>query len=112
MRSSRVRNASMMPLMPSPGRPKTTRTPQSIRRSTRTSDVVLDMCVSASAVYVKLRGESGERKGAQCQAQIAERNIVVTRDQQQIDDDAAEPCPDDHAADGGPERNQQSSHDL
>src|SRR5262245_35965537 len=30
----------MKPLMPSPGRPKTTVTPQSIRRSTSTSDVV------------------------------------------------------------------------
>jgi hypothetical protein len=41
-----VRSASMMPLMPSPGSPKTTPTPQSIRRSTNTSDVVLDMCRS------------------------------------------------------------------
>lgn len=29
MRSCRVRSASMMPLMPSPGMPKTTSTPQS-----------------------------------------------------------------------------------
>ena len=35
MRSCRVRSASMMPLMPSPGRPKTTCTPQSISRSAR-----------------------------------------------------------------------------
>src|SRR3954468_12900324 len=41
MRSCRVRSASMMPLIPSPGRPNTTRTPQSIRRSTRMSAVEL-----------------------------------------------------------------------
>ena len=32
----------MMPLMPSPGSPKTTPTPQSISRSTNTSDVVIE----------------------------------------------------------------------
>src|ERR1051325_2713251 len=35
------RSASMIPLMPSPGRPNTTHTPQSIRRSISTSAVVL-----------------------------------------------------------------------
>src|SRR6476646_1760042 len=43
MRSCRVRSASMMPLIPSPGRPNTTRTPQSISRSTRMSAVVVGM---------------------------------------------------------------------
>src|SRR5687767_8593863 len=42
-RSRRVRSASMMPLMPSPGRPKTTSTPQSISASTSTSDAVCPM---------------------------------------------------------------------
>src|SRR5216684_6054151 len=41
MRSWRVRNASMMPLMPSPGRPKTTSTPQSISVSMRTSEAFM-----------------------------------------------------------------------
>src|SRR6476469_2050929 len=43
MRACRVRNASMLPLIPSPGRPNTTRTPQSISRSTRMSAVVVGM---------------------------------------------------------------------
>src|SRR5256885_1529380 len=46
MRSWRTRSASMMPLMPSPGRPNTTRTPQSINRSTSTSAVVCAIGVS------------------------------------------------------------------
>src|SRR5215510_3150172 len=58
MRSWRVRSASMRPLMPSPGRPKTTRTPQSISRSTKTSDVVVDICASGlkSTASVGLQG--------------------------------------------------------
>src|SRR6476620_1669555 len=43
MRSRRVRSASMMPLMPSPGSPKITRTPQSISRSASTSAVLRAM---------------------------------------------------------------------
>src|SRR4051794_18188208 len=43
MRSCRCRSASMMPLIPSPGRPKTIFTPQSINRSTSTSAVVMAM---------------------------------------------------------------------
>src|SRR5438034_3183745 len=38
----------MMPLMPSPGSPNTTRTPQSMRRSTSTSAAVRDMEFSAA----------------------------------------------------------------
>src|SRR5579871_651550 len=45
-----VRNASMMPLMPSPGIPKTVSTPQSMRRSTITSDAVFAM----SSFYLSL----------------------------------------------------------
>ncbi len=41
--SWRWRNASMMPLTPSPGMPNTTSTPQSIKVSTRTSPAVLAM---------------------------------------------------------------------
>src|SRR5271165_5836839 len=40
MRSWCVRNASMNPLMPSPGRPKITSTPQSMSRSNSTSAVI------------------------------------------------------------------------
>src|ERR1700704_1616842 len=41
--SWRFRSASIIPLIPSPGRPKMTRTPQSMRRSANTSDVVRAM---------------------------------------------------------------------
>src|SRR6185369_13698572 len=43
--SCRVRRASMIPLMPSPGSPKITCTPQSIRRSASTSAAVRAICV-------------------------------------------------------------------
>ena len=41
IRSSFRRRPSMIPLMPSPGRPKTVSTPQSINRSTRSSEAIL-----------------------------------------------------------------------
>src|SRR5437660_7256386 len=60
-RSCRVRSASMIPLMPSPGRPKTTRTPQSIRRSINTSAVVVAMRVlTALEMQGQVRGTALE----------------------------------------------------
>src|SRR5438309_8085119 len=48
----------MMPLMPSPGRPKTTSTPQSIKDSTNTSDAVM---ARFSSVFAKW--DCGRRAG-------------------------------------------------
>src|SRR5919201_2761779 len=49
MRSWRVRSASMIPLMPSPGRPKTTSTSQSSKVSINTSAAVSAMLPSSRA---------------------------------------------------------------
>src|ERR1051326_4135796 len=54
MRSCRTRSASMMPLMPSPGRPNTTRTPQSIKRSTSRSAVVC--AIGCSPLHTLVQG--------------------------------------------------------
>src|SRR5438046_1370062 len=56
MRSRRVRSASMMPLMPSPGRPKTTSTPQSWIVSISTSAAVWAMTGLLSSARRGRRG--------------------------------------------------------
>src|SRR5438128_905639 len=45
-----VRKDSMIPLIPSPGRPKIVSTPQSMRRSIRTSAAVVDMAFGLRSV--------------------------------------------------------------
>src|SRR5262249_45704516 len=47
--SWRIRSASMMPLIPSPGRPKITRTPHSISRSASTSAAVRAIVATPSS---------------------------------------------------------------
>src|SRR4051812_35262640 len=58
--SLRVRSASMMPLMPSPGRPKITSTPQAWRVSTSTSAALL-FPIAASSSSVGRRSLAGRR---------------------------------------------------
>ena len=44
---------------------------------------------------LELRRQAGEREGAERKAEIAERDVVVARKEEQVDDDAPQPCRDD-----------------
>src|SRR4030095_15488292 len=70
IRSWRVRSASMIPLMPSPGRPKTTSTPQSCRVSIR-------MSAAVDAIVVSFLGrgaiQSGEHRALEGPAELLGR---------------------------------------
>src|SRR5205814_6030328 len=69
--SCRVRSASINPLIPSPGSPNTTRTPQSMRRSTNTSAAVTAMSIppAGHAERLQLPAENQELIGAGCRTQ-------------------------------------------
>ena len=73
-----VRSASMMPLMPSPGSPKTVSTPQSISVSTSTSAAVLDMVNPPSSLR-SADGRADDVDGGQPKTRFASQIARSTK---------------------------------
>src|SRR4030095_6320973 len=74
IRSWRVRSASMIPLMPSPGRPKTTSTPQSCMVSIRMSAAVDAIVVSfLGCGAIQSVVQSGEHRALEGPAELLGR---------------------------------------
>jgi hypothetical protein len=61
---------------------------------------------------IKYRGESSKRNGRQGKAEVPKRNVEVTRESQQVQDDSYEPGRDEIAAEARPEPNDESRDDL